>query len=345
MGRMIRVGINGYHTIGARVADAVKKQSDMQLVGVSKVKPDYRARIAGEKGIDIYAANEKSLESFRNSKMTVKGTIGDLLKKVDVIVDATPDEVGASNKLIYERAGVKGIFQGGEEHSLTNLSFVAQCNYGQAVNKQFVRVVSCNTTALCRTLHALERGSGIERARAVLVRRGADPDEVSKGPIDAVVLDPPTVPSHHAPDVQSVMKGLNIVTMAVKVPETHMHLHSLLVTLKRKESREVVVDALESEPRLALVDAKTGVKSTAALIDMAREMGRPRNDIYEAVVWRDSISVSDNEVYLFLAVHQEAIVIPENIDAIRAVSGGYTQEQSMKATDDSLGITTGTWTT
>ena len=345
MGRIIRVAVNGYHTIGARVADAVKKQSDMQLVGVTKMKPDYRARIAGEKEIDVYAANEKSMESFRNAKMTAKGTLADLLKQVDVIVDATPDEVGASNKPIYERAGVKGIFQGGEEHALTNFSFVAQCNYGQAANKQFARVVSCNTTALCRTLHALERTSGIERARVVLVRRGADPDEVGKGPIDAVVLDPPTVPSHHAADVQSVLKGLNIVTMAVKVPETHMHLHTLLLTLKKKASREVVADALESEPRIVLVDSKTGVKSTAALIDMAREMGRPRNDIYEAVVWRDSISVSDNEVYFFLAVHQEAIVIPENIDAIRAVSGGYTQGQSMNATDDSLGIMKGAWKT
>ncbi|TLX97541.1 MAG: type II glyceraldehyde-3-phosphate dehydrogenase [Thaumarchaeota archaeon] len=342
---MIRVGVNGYHTIGARLADAVKKQPDMRLIGVSKMQPDYRARIAAEKEIDVYAANEKSLESFRNVKMTAKGMLTDLLQKVDVIVDATPDEVGASNKPIYEGAGVKGIFQGGEEHSLTNFSFVAQCNYGEAANKRFVRVVSCNTTALCRALHALERASGIEKARAVLVRRGADPDEVGKGPIDAVVLDPPTVPSHHAADVRSVMKGLNIVTMAVKVPETHMHLHTLLVTLKKKASREVVVDALESEPRVVLVDSKTGVKSTAALIDMAREMGRPRNDIYEAVVWRDSVSVSDNEVYFFLAVHQEAIVIPENIDAIRAVSGGYTEAQSMKVTDDSLSISPGAWKT
>src|SRR3989442_8809944 len=341
MGRLIRVGVNGYHTIGARVADAVKKQSDMQRGGVCKVKPDYRARIAAKKEIDVYAANEKSLESFRSAKMTATGTIADLLQKVDVIVDATPDEFGASNKPIYERAGVKGIFQGGEDHSLTNFSFVAQCNYGQAANKQFVRVVSCNTTALCRTLHALERASGIERARAVLVRRGADPDEVGRGPIDALVLDPPTVPSHHSADVQSVLKGLNIVTMAVKVPETHMHLHTLLVSLRKKASREVVVDALESEPRIVLVDSKTGVKSTAALIQMPRQRGGPAKASYESVVWRDSVSVSCHEGYLFLAVHQEAIVIPENIDAIRAVSGGYAQAQSMKATDESLGIMTG----
>ncbi len=126
---MIRVGVNGYHTIGSRVADAIRKQSDMQLVGVSKVKPDYRAGIAHDKGIEIYAANKKSLESFRNSGMNAVGTLDELLKKVDVIVDATPDEVGASNMPDYEKAGVKGIFQGGEEHSLTNFSFVAQCHW------------------------------------------------------------------------------------------------------------------------------------------------------------------------------------------------------------------------
>jgi len=345
MGMTIRVGVNGYHTIGTRVADAVMKQADMQLVGVSKVKADYRSRIAQEKGIHVYAADEKSQKSFRDSRMEVSGTLEDLLQRVDFIVDATPDGVGALNKQIYERAGVKAIFQGGEEHSLTNLSFVAQCNFEEANGKRYVRVVSCNTTGLCRTLHALDRVSGIEKARAVLARRAADPDEANKGPIDAVVLDPATIPSHHAPDVSSVMKGLDIVTMAMKVPTTHMHLHSLLVTLRGRPSREVVIDALESEPRILLVDSRSGFKSTANLFDMAREMGRPRNDIYEGVVWRDSVTVSGNEVYLFLAVHQEAIVIPENIDAIRAMIGGHTQVQSMKATDDSLGVIAKSWKT
>ena len=32
---MIRVGVNGYGTIGKRVADAVAPQPDMRLVGVT----------------------------------------------------------------------------------------------------------------------------------------------------------------------------------------------------------------------------------------------------------------------------------------------------------------------
>ena len=46
-----------------------------------------------------------------------------------------------------------------------------------------------------------------------------------------------------------------------------------------------------------LVDGKSGFKSTAQVIDWARERGRPRNDVYEAVVWRDSVTVVDDEVY------------------------------------------------
>ncbi|MDV3277502.1 MAG: type II glyceraldehyde-3-phosphate dehydrogenase [Nitrososphaerales archaeon] len=335
---MIRVGVNGFGTIGRRVADAVSKQGDMKLVGVTKTKPDYKSRIAVEKGLDLYAVDLKSLEVFKGAGYNVKGTLNDLLQRVDVVVDASPEDVGAVNKRIYEQAGVKAVFQGGEEHEVTGLSFVAQCNFEEAVGKSMVRVVSCNTTGLCRTLHAVDSAVGIARARAVLARRAADPDETGKGPIDAVVLDPTTLPSHHGPDVQSVLKGLDIVTMAFKVPTTHMHLHSLILTLKKQATKEEVVKALEGAPRIQLVDGKSGFKSTASVMDWAREMGRPRNDVYEATVWRDSVSVVGGEAYMFLAVHQEAIVVPENIDAIRALNGGYTREQSMKATDASLGI-------
>ena len=333
----IRVGINGYGTIGRRVADTVRMQTDMELVGVTKVKADYRARMAVEKGIPVYLPEQQYIDGYAKAKIPYAGMLSDLLPKVDVLVDATP-ELGADYKPIYEKAGVKTIFQGGEEHELTGLSFVAQCNYEAARGKPMVRVVSCNTTGLCRALHALDASLGIKKARAVLARRAADPDEISKGPIDAIVPDPISVPSHHGPDVQSVLANLDITTMAIKVPETHMHLHSLMLTMKQPVAREAAIAALERAPRIMLVDGKAGFKSTAQIIDWAREKGRSRNDVYEAVVWRDSVGVVGDEVYLFLGVHQEAIVVPEDIDAIRAVASDVPREESMRATDASLGI-------
>jgi glyceraldehyde-3-phosphate dehydrogenase (NAD(P)+) (phosphorylating) len=335
---LIRVGVNGFGTIGRRVADAVARQNDMELVGVTKTRPDYKSQEALRKGINLYAVDEKSLASFRASGVSVKGTLNDLLQRVDVVVDAAPESVGARNIKLYRAAGVRAVFQGGEEHELAGTSFVAQCNFEEAKNKQTVRVVSCNTTGLCRVLGAVDSAIGISKARAVLARRAADPDETGKGPIDAVVLDPVTLPSHHGPDVRTVLHKLDISTMAFKVPTTHMHLHSLLLTLNREASSEQVVRALASAPRVRLIDSKSGFKSTASIIDDARERGSPRNDVYESVVWRDSVAVQGNETYFYMAVHQEAIVVPENIDAIRALTGTYLASESMRLTDEALSI-------
>ena len=73
-------------------------------------------------------------------------------------------------------------------------------------------------------------------------------------------------------------------------------------------------------------------------MDLAREMNRPRSDLFEAVVWKDSIKIIGKETYLFMAVHQEAIVTPENVDAIRAMMNTGDRDSSMKATNKSLGI-------
>ncbi len=335
---MIKVGINGYGTIGRRVADAVRKQKDMELVGVTAVHPHYKYGLAREKGIDLYALDMKSLQAFNAAGYTLKGTLNDLLQRVDVVVDAGPDDTGPANLNVYAQAKTKSIFQGGAGDDMTIPSFVAQCNFENAVGKDAVKVVSCNTTGLCRTINAVDRAVGISKARAVLARRATDPDDVKKGPIDAVVLDPTTLPSHHGPDVQTVLPHINIVTMAFKVPTTHMHLHSLILSLKKPASKEEVVKSLQGAPRVTLVDGKSGFKSTANVMDWARERGRDRNDVYEATVWKDSVTVVDGEAYMFLGVHQEAIVVPENVDAIRALAGGVSREESMKMTDESLGI-------
>jgi glyceraldehyde-3-phosphate dehydrogenase (NAD(P)) len=335
----VRVAVNGYGVIGRRVADAVAKQDDMEIVGVCKVSPDYKALFALKKGFKLYAADEKGVEKFRKMGVDVSGTVVDMVKEADIIVDATPGDIGPQNKEMYVKASKKAIFQGGEEHELTGFSFVAQCNYDQALGRQFVRVVSCNTTALCRVLHALDMAFGVEKARVVIARRAADPDEINRGPIDAVVLDPVTLPSHHGPDVKTVLPHINITTMALKVPTTHMHLHSLIVKLRDKTATaEKVREVLRRTPRILLVSSKLGVKSTAHVYDIGREIGRERSDIFENIIWEDSLTVEDSELYFFMGVHQEAIVIPENIDAIRAMFELASSEKSIQKTNAALGI-------
>ena len=336
----IKVAVNGYNVIGRRVADAVAAQSDMQLVGVAKVKPDYKAKMALERGYRLFSVDEKGKKSFEDAGLKCSGTSKDMIAEADIVVDATPEDVGGANKPMYESMRKKAIFQGGEEHEIAGFSFVAQCNFEGAKDRNFVRVVSCNTTALCRVLGSINEGFGIEKANVVIARRAADPDESGKGPIDAVVLDPVSVPSHHGPDVNTVLPDFPVISMAMKIPTTHMHLHTLILSLKGTGvTEDRVLEKLTKTPRVMLISGKKdGFKSTGNIMDLAREMRRPRGDIYESVIWKDSIKVIGHELYLFMAVHQEAIVTPENVDAIRAMLGIASRNDSIRMTNQSLGI-------
>jgi len=61
----------------------------------------------------------------------------------------------------------------------------------------------------------------------------------------------------------------------------------------------------------------------------------------EVLVFEDSVYVNGNELFLTYAVHQESIVVPENIDAIRAVMGLASAEESIKITNATLQIMKG----
>ena len=216
-------------------------QPDMEIVGVSKTRPNADAFIAKSRGYPLYIADISKKSAFDKVGITVAGSVDEMLAKADIVIDATPGDVGAKNKPLYEKAGVKAIYQGGEEHEVAGFSFNSDCNYKDAFGRQFARVVSCNTTGLCRIIHAMDKAYGVEKVRAVMVRRGSDPGEIKKGPIDAVVLNPVTIPSHHGPDVQTVLPHIPIVTMAMIVPTTMMHMHAISMDLKKAATREDIL--------------------------------------------------------------------------------------------------------
>jgi glyceraldehyde-3-phosphate dehydrogenase (NAD(P)) len=217
---MIKVAINGFGTIGKRVADAVAAQPDMEVVGVSKTRPSAEAYIANQRGYPLYIADISKRDKFEKVGIAVAGDIEEMLKHADIVVDATPGGVGAKNRPLYELYNLKAIWQGGEDHEVAGFSFNSSCNFEEARGKDFVRVVSCNTTGLCRIINLMDKAFGVKKVRATMVRRGSDPGGIKKGPVDAVVLNPVTIPSHHGPDVQTVLPRIDIVTLAMIVPTT-----------------------------------------------------------------------------------------------------------------------------
>ena len=334
----VQVAVNGYGTIGKRVADAVTLQPDMELLGVAKTSPNHEAELAIENGYPLYAAVEERAELFDEAGIELAGEVEELVAAADVVVDACPSGVGAENQSLYEAHDTPAIYQGGEDADAVDVSFVARANYGAATGADHVRVVSCNTTGLSRLLAPLEEAYGVEKARVTLVRRGGDPAQTGRGPINDILPNPVTLPSHHGPDVNTIFPELDIDTLGLKVPATLMHTHSVNVTLEASPDAADVVDLLDEEDRTFLIPPEHGIDGAGALKEYAMDRGRPRADIWENCIWQESITVEDDDLYLFQAVHQESDVVPENIDAVRAVTGAADAAESVARTNETLGV-------
>ena len=337
--RKVRVAVNGYGVIGKRVADAVVLQPDMELAGVADVTADWRVRVAVERGFDVFASADEARGRMEAAGIPVAGSLDDLLACADVVVDCTPKHVGAANRERYRAAGVKSVWQGGEKHELAGYSFVAQVNYEGAVGRDSARVVSCNTTALARVTNALHRRGWVKRVRAVLLRRATDPWESHANGMINTLVPEMKVPSHQGPDLRTVIPDLDVTTVAAAGPFNLSHAHFAMVETTRPVDVDELREALGDEPRIAFVRAEDGLVALNSVIELMRDLGRPRGDMWEVAVWEDALASDGRELYLTYQVHNESIVIPETIDCIRALAGAETDARaSMRLTDETLGV-------
>ena len=334
----IRVAVNGYGVIGKRVADAVLLQPDMALAGVADVATDWRVKAAADR-LPVFGSTSDAVADMTSAGLRPRGDLDELLGQSDVVVDTTPKHVAAGNVPRYQEAGVKFVLQGGEKHETTGHSFVAQANYASALGRESTRVVSCNTTSIVRVLGTLHDAGLLAQARGVLIRRATDPWESHLGGIMNTMVPESRIPSHQGPDARTVIPDLDIVTIAAKGAHTQTHNHYWTLRLTRRSSRDEVIDVLRAAPRIAFIRMSDGLVALNSTIELMRDLGRPRGDMWEVAVWEDLITVEGDEAYLTYQVFNEAIVVPETIDAIRALTeSAPTAAASMAVTDSTMGI-------
>jgi glyceraldehyde-3-phosphate dehydrogenase (NAD(P)) len=189
-------------------------------------------------------------------------------------------------------------------------------------------------------MNALYKRNWLKKARVVLMRRASDPWESHCEGMINTILPEIKVPSHQGPDTETVLRGINIVTMAGTASHNLSHIHYAMVETNGSLSLEQIHDALWEEPRITFVRADNGLVALNSVVELMRDLGRPRSDLWEVAIWEDALAVNENEIYLVFQVHNEAITIPEIIDAIRAVTGVETDAmKSIEKTNHSLGIT------
>ena len=317
---MVKVLVAGYGVIGQRLADGVAQQEDMELVGVVDAAPGLSVLSLKDKGMPykLYAAFDQAADDLKAAGITVSGTMEEILPEVDIILDATSPGVGAKNKTLYAQHGKKAVFQGGEKNEIADVFFHGYANYEKGLNQDFLKLTSCNTTGLIRAIDCLDREVGIERVVVTIVRRVADPGDYHRGIVNALQVD--KAPNHQAVDLMTIMPHVDATGLLVHAPITHGHFISVLATPKDDLSIDKAKELFSAHDRIRLVRLEDGFLGNASIFRYARDLGRPRGDIYEIPIWEDTFVKSGRDIIFGIHIPQESVTIPETIDAIRAAT-------------------------
>jgi glyceraldehyde-3-phosphate dehydrogenase type II len=100
-----------------------------------------------------------------------------------------------------------------------------------------------------------------------------------------------------------------------------------------------VLEAFRRSSRIALIRIGDGLVAFNAVKELMADRGRPHDNLYEVALWADMLRVQDDELFYAYMVDNQAIVIPEPIDAIRALSGIVRDaNESIAKTNATLGV-------
>lgn len=329
----LKISINGYGTIGKRIAEAIIRHPFLTLVGVGKYTPDHKSLLACEKGLPLFAP-KKVMKQFSDKGIKVRGSIEEMVKLSDVIIDCSTAGKGFRNKGLYASYGKKAVFQGGEPKGIAELSFNSRSNFNEALGKRYIRIVSCNTTALCRMIKPIMENYELKSVEAILLRRSSDPGDDKGGLVNSILWS--SSPSHHGEDVKSVLGEFQISTSAFTVPHTLAHLIHLTFSFNEETpTKEEVRLLFKNEARVCVLESAS---STSQIVEAARDLGLRRYDTYAVHLLMNTFHGDYDKISFSIVVPQESIVIPENIDALVAQSNLMEKQETQKLTERILGI-------
>lgn len=309
---MKRVFVNGYGSIGSRIASFLKDDPEITVVGVGKYSPDDKVDEAISKGLEVYAP-ESRLDVFSNYK--ISGSIESALDESDFVIDAAPEGQGYKNKKnLYEPKNIPAIYQGGESttgsEAVSNLLFNSRANYDQALGNSNVMQGSCNVTGMGKILEPLREkfGDRLIRFDVTLVRRWADIEQTEKKLSDTIEM---TEKPHHGDDVKLYFgKDAPLHVRAIKVPTRQMHLHIMDVRFKGTAPKPSEIhDVFTNEFGVATLWTAKGTKDVR---DYAQNMGFNFTDTNMVHIHANMTASIGDTVQMMYSDDQTGIVIPEN---------------------------------
>ena len=215
--------------------------------------------------------------------------------------------------------------------------FHGYANYEAGVGADYLKLTSCNTTGLIRTVDMMDRAVGLDKVAITIIRRVADPGDYHRGLTNALQVD--KAPSHQAVDLMTIMPHIPCTGILVHTPVTHGHIITVLATPKKKIEKADLWEMANEHPRIMPVRLEDGFLGNASMFRWARDIGNQRGDMYEVALWEESIVKSGDDIMFAINIPQESVVIPENIDAIRAaMKMQLTREEGTAETNKYLGM-------
>jgi glyceraldehyde-3-phosphate dehydrogenase (NAD(P)) len=330
---MKKVFINGYGSIGSRIASFLKDDPEISVIGVGKYSPDEKVNLAISRGLCVYVP-ERKINDFKDFE--ISGTIESALDDCDLVIDAAPGGVGYNNKKnLYEPKNVMAIYQGGEtvlgDQSVSDLLFNSRVNYDLAIGKRHVMQGSCNVTGMGKILEPLREkfNDKIIRFDVTLIRRWADIEQTEKTVIDTIEM---TEKPHHGDDVKTYFgKDAQLFVRAIKVPTRQMHLHIMDIRFKDSVPKPSEIhDIFTNEFGVAILWTAKGTKDVR---DYAETMGFNFTDTNMIHIHANMTEMIGDTVQMMYSDDQTGIVIPENHILMQSMLFGKSYQEAFSNTE------------
>ena len=330
---MKKVFVNGYGSIGSRIAKFIKDDPEINVIGIGKYSPDQKVQQAIDAGFSVYVPKNRS-DDFKD--YNISGSIESILNDCDLVIDASPEGNGFFNKKnIYEPKGIKAIFQGGEtifnDNAVADVLFNSRVNYVDAFDKKFVMQGSCNVTGMGRILNPLREkyADKLSRIDVILVRRWADLEQTDKQIDDTIEM---TQNPHHGSDVKAFFgKDIPVFVRAIKVPTRQMHLHIMDIRFNEKApSTDEIHELFRNEYGIAILWTAKGTKNVR---DFAKSTKFNFKDTNMLHIHANMTTSIDDTIQLMYSDDQTGIVIPENHMLLQAMLFQRDYEDALKHTE------------
>ena len=329
---MKKVFVNGYGSIGSRIAKFINGDPEIQVLGIGKYSPNEKVQHAIDNGFSVYVPEEK----INNFTDDIKGSIESILDDCDLVIDASPGGYGYLNKKnIYEPKGISAVFQGGEtifgENAVSDILFNSRVNYADAFGKKYVMQGSCNVTGMGRILNPLREkyADRLIRFDVTLIRRWADLEQTDKQIVDTIEM---TENSHHGTDVKSYLgKDTPLFVRAIKVPTRQMHLHIMDIRFKDNAPTPAEIhDLFRNEYGVAILYTANGTKD---IRDFAESTKFNFKDTNMAHIHANMTVATGDTIQLMYSDDQTGIVIPENHMLLQAMLFQRKYDEALKHTE------------